>query len=389
MSGLVLTAVAEAQTCGNPNVPLCYQPTPPIAVNPPTPTLTVQADMACTVRMLTGPPPAVPVNVGSTVPDGAYFVSTPGVPLRVDVAASTTGGCQFWSWGQYYWTNPILLNWVHWYENIPDTQTLPNFAPSWGTQVMDTTQAQPAYGSGPQSFFPALLGNTVLAFFTEALSTSCNTPTVSSVVTRNFNVVACEPKWSLTGNPLVQEHLQATTITLYIPPGPLYDTLVGPNANLAAASAVAAWNQALAGTGVTLQISDQDCGSGPACIPVSSTTSDLGGCAQYSGLPDVTTGEIRSSTLQLQAAYWPNASQARLTRTIAHELAHALGLDHNKCALTNSLMSVPNVPLDFPSVYAACTDATGMTTVPNLTDILPLVQSTYGNHNRTVCGYGS
>jgi len=34
------------------------------------------------------------------------------------------------------------------------------------------------------------------------------------------------------------------------------------------------------------------------------------------------------------------------------------------------------------------TDTTGMTTLPSPTD-LPLVQSTYGNHNRTVCGYGS
>ena len=85
--------------------------------------------------------------------------------------------------------------------------------------------------------------------------------------------------------------------------------------------------------------------------------------------------------------YWPYATQNRLRRTIGHELAHGLGLSHNSCSIADSVMSIPSVPRDFPTVFAACTSDTGMSVSPTPSDVLPTLKSTYGNHVQTVCGF--
>jgi hypothetical protein len=88
--------------------------------------------------------------------------------------------------------------------------------------------------------------------------------------------------------------------------------------------------------------------------------------------------------------YVANATQARLRRTIAHELAHGLSLDHlSPCGISSSIMSIPTVcasGCDFTSVYDACTQDGGMTVSPTSNDVLP-VKSTYGNGVQAVCGF--
>jgi hypothetical protein len=196
-------------------------------------------------------------------------------------------------------------------------------------------------------------------------------------------VLACQPNW-------LSEHVPATTVRLYIPPG-LWDTLVGPSDNLAASQAVGDWNDVLGGTGVTIQITDQPCGTGGDCINMSTVSPTVlgNGCADFTAGQAVSGVISAASSMRLGDTYVANATQARLRRTIAHELAHALGMHHNSCNLASSLMSAPTVcpyGCQFTSVYQACTQDTGMVTTPTPTDFFP-VQPTYGIGDKTLCGF--
>lgn len=137
-----------------------------------------------------------------------------------------------------------------------------------------------------------------------------------------------------------------------------------------------------------------DCGSSGDCIKVGTTaTSQLGNsCATITPTSiDVTTGEITGySDLLLGDTYVSAATAARLQRTVGHELAHALGLDHNNCQTSDSLMSAPTVcasGCQFTSVFNACTQSTGLASALPVTDILPTAKSTYGNGVQSVCGF--
>jgi hypothetical protein len=221
--------------------------------------------------------------------------------------------------------------------------------------------------------------------------TQCNlTPATISAPPFVVNVVACEPEWLQQGNPLYTPHLPSTTVQLYVPPE-LWDALVGPSYSGPAVLAASDVGTLMAGTGVTFQIVDADCGLDGDCIkiaPVVETPfNDLvGRCAKFTPTgTNPTTGEIRGySDLWLNSLYWEDASADRLRRTVAHELTHGLGLHHNLCSVSDSIMSVPTAP----SVYAACTQlTTGMAFSPRPSDVLPTVNSTYGDHVQSVCGF--
>jgi hypothetical protein len=333
----------------------------------------------------------VPHDVHNAPPDGSFtYPSSPScsladggyVPaassLRVDTVvtwgpSAFYGLCDWYISGQYYFTGTRNLNVVR----AQEGDAYQNFSVDLGAQSYDSA----AQGRS-LSWYTGTVGAHTLTLTTWGMPTECAIPMYdsSSVRTMTFNTVACEPKWIRVGNPLVTEHLPVTSVSLHIPTGTLWDTLVGPNNDKAAVSAVNDWNAALSDTGVSISITDQTCGSGGDCIELSSSTGlPSNACARFDPTSiNLSTGAIQAtSNLLLNQTYWPSASQDRLKRTIAHELGHGLSLDHNTCAIADSLMSIGS----------SCTDATGMTTSPAQTDVLPSVTSTYGNQVRSVCGF--
>lgn len=154
----------------------------------------------------------------------------------------------------------------------------------------------------------------------------------------------------------------------------MYNTGSGP-AVLAANS----WNSILDGVGPEFQVTDIPCGSGPDCIWMEETTDSIDGCAALvGGTPNYSTGEmVASSTMKLPASTWDDASAARLQRTVAHELGHALGMNHNTCTGNQSV----------ESIVSSCTNASGMSIEPTLQDALQTTTSPYGNGQEKVCGF--
>src|SRR5438045_7085555 len=64
-------------------------------------------------------------------------------------------------------------------------------------------------------------------------------------------------------------------------------------------------------------------------------------CAAFvRGSTSLATGEINSTSTLVLPGNWPARSDDRLTRTIAHELGHTVGLGHNGCGVSDSLSPV-------------------------------------------------
>jgi hypothetical protein len=195
--------------------------------------------------------------------------------------------------------------------------------------------------------------------------------------TVTVHAVACQPAWNNVGNPSVTTHLPPTTISLYIPPD-MWDRMVGAGDG-PAIDAIMAYNNLSSQTGVTIEETDTPCGTGGNCIEMGWTTDTLSGCAVFTPSSiNLSTGEIQAKSTMILRDTWANATDDRLQRTVAHELGHAFGLNHNACNVPDSIMSIPT----------SCTQTdSGMTLVPTTTDILPTTSSTFGNHVQAVCGF--
>ena len=156
-----------------------------------------------------------------------------------------------------------------------------------------------------------------------------------------IHAVSCQPQWYRVGNPLVTVHLPATTVYVNVAPN-MWDTMVGANGDGPAVQAANDWTGQLSGTGVSIEIVDWDCGTGGDCINMQTTTDPMSGCARFDrGATNFSTGFLESSsTIAFPAATWSGESSSRLRRSVAHELAHALGLNDNaNCSTANSIMA--------------------------------------------------
>ena len=149
-------------------------------------------------------------------------------------------------------------------------------------------------------------------------------------------MVACTVSWFLRTTPPVgaTSHLPAQEIKVYIPAtmSILYGTPENPGP---ADRAIADWNVALAGTGVTFKMVPQSCGSGADCVSFAEGTVAQG-CAQVeagSSSPDGTANA--ASTVRLPSAFRTRTPE-RNRRTVAHELGHLLGLTTHAPARTAS-----------------------------------------------------
>ncbi len=337
-----------------------------VSTNDPQPFLTAPSTASC----VDGAGNAI---ADKSVPDGGFVKNF--TTLRADASSTLTGACDwYYSDGTFYRTELRNIVGVQIYQYPPTLltsgQTIYPYTP---TQSIDSRISGTT--SGSVSAGHSELGSYRYTFKTNVYSTNCGiTPTASGIIERRVNVVACTVSWFLRTTPPVGAtfHLPAQEIKVYIPAtmSILYGTPENPGP---ADRALADWNVALAGTGVTFKMVPQSCGSGADCVSFAEGTVAQG-CAQVeagSSSPDGTANA--ASTVRLPSAFRTRTPE-RNRRTVAHELGHLLGLNDNSCTGPNSIMG----PL-------ACDATTGFTLSPTTTDTLPTTSSTYGNHVQKVC----
>ena len=335
------------------------------------------------------------VNLSCTVANGGYIYYDRW--YRIDVHATVTGWCKLFNSpectvqsqhmdrvavGSHLFVNAVSQG-IVWGNN--------------GVQEYDTCPATNCTPVGTQSsekwWWPSGVGtHTYTAISTAGGGTSGIGPQYCNMgATYNehepfiMHATQCQPVWWMLGSsPSVNVHVPATALSLYVP-SDMWDKLAA-DATKPARLAAAAWESALSSKGISITVVDTDCGSGPECIKLTTGTPPGSDCAEvqpasvdYSGGTGtgVTTGH---SVMTLRTGY-EGIADARLQRTIAHELGHLFGLNHysgsGACTNGNSVMA----PI------SDCSSTTGLTLSPTQNDILPSIKSTYGNGIRSVCGY--
>jgi hypothetical protein len=209
-----------------------------------------------------------------------------------------------------------------------------------------------------------------------ATASACNEGLVSVETDRRFIVTKCIPQFQRDANGNLI-HLKPNpnapyTTLVYIPP------TMNTRMRAGIENAIAAWNDALAGSGLPrFQATDVLCG-GAYCVKTQQdnipTNDD---CARGVYAADPTTGEVFSATITFPSVSgtWGIPFNTRLAE---HELAHLLGLKENttNCPTTDSLMRP-----------VACNGGSFPTT-PQPSDYLPVVQSVYGQTPTLTCPAG-
>jgi hypothetical protein len=340
-----------------------YVTVPPVATSDPQTFFSLGSPLTCS-------------DGTANVPSGAFVKLN--TQVLIDVAASTTGHCDYYGGGQYLWSEYHWINAVQLWTTLPGGEV--GYIPMWGP--WPPPQADPeSYdsrigpGSGPTTSTLSSIGQYNYSFYNDAYTTSCNFPNNSNLVARSLNSLSCKPKW-LNGPSGAAIHPAAGSVLVYVP-SDMWNTLA-QDVNSPADLAAADWTADLAGVGPGIEIVSYDCGDGGDCVKV--TTGTLtGGCAGLQrGTIDTSTDVITSSSTLTLPTNYATISPDRLRRTVSHELAHLLGLDHyTGCLNSDSVMG---------DIFD-CTTTTGMALSPTQNDILPTLSSTYGNNVQTTCAF--
>lgn len=365
---LLFHGLAQAQTCGN------------VASNVTTPTIDGFVESKGTCEEDNVPSP------DSWIPNGGFAKKgSSSVVAEVGTAAAVTGQCTWKTITGWPPTCQVIGSELQTITKVtvgftpPGTLTDNRYVYSQGPngtvfrQSLDTRQAGTTTGPIPTNF--QSVGVWTLSFQATINPTNCAIqPTVSEMVQRVVNVLECKPTWYIDAATGLQSHAPATTIKVFVPPQ-MSALLSGP-----ARDAAGDWNTALSGTGLQLQIVEQDCGENGDCVIVSDTLAEPYCAKTQPGAMSSDGTTITKSAIQLPPD-WDSRTAERLRRTMAHEFGHILGLGDyapsTSCSFANSVMAPPQ----------SCTSTDGMTLAPTADDLLPTKGSTYGNRVRKICGF--
>ena len=318
-------------------------------------------------------------NQTQILPDGGYLKVQGDYYLYVDVVTTNGGRCDRLLDGQPYDSKDhgVVKDWYWGYYTSPDFP-ITFFAPGPYPLNYDTRSPN---GGNPTYADNGLyqLGTYHLQFQTVSDPTECSFPTMSNIVNRTINVVACEPQWMT--NAYGNYGHQA-------PPTPPNKVQVYLDSTLSSAStalsnAINDWNSHIASTGVAFDKVTSPC-SGSSCVVVQSVAGlPSGSCGFTPPMATNIDGSFTSTTyLQLDNT-WGTWSTASLQRTFAHELGHHLGLlGYSSTSACDTTGNTAIMQLNF---HCSPTD-TPLTAV-SANDYLPITSTVYGGHSTVVCGF--
>lgn len=250
--------------------------------------------------------------------------------------------------------------------------------------------------NGPFPFILNLEGSHEFHHKVVTNPTQCNIqPTTTHPETvRSVNVLSCLPEWwyaqDANGNFIPGgNNYQAPPgpITIAIPPQftPILESIIR--------AAAADW-ASLLGRTITVNANATCPANTGSCVTVRADHGTLPGdtgCASLgTSSPDPNGAWTNTMAIRLAPTIWSGANTERLRRMIAHELGHYFGLWNRQdatCPTDSTIMGDAGGGPALPDCYASSPLPPGYTVSPTAGDKSPLVKSTYGNHNRKVCGW--
>jgi len=322
------------------------------------------------------------VAVGSSMPDGTF--GKIGTSLRVDAAASISGWCDIYIWGQYYRTETRNINAVH-------VTTLPpigdgnilNITPNTWTQSLDSRNVGTTSGA-----VPGLLqheGRYRFDIQTRAMPTACQIPMFSNVVEKLVFATDCRPQWLTENGNMLRP--PPGDVRFNIPPE------LAPFQPIAEAAATDLY--ASLGVRIIVTVGQPCAGYGARCVtfrdtyPSPPNNQRPRGCADHSGGGVWPTGLRAGPWLIRFRSDWYEADFERNQRRLAHEFLHYFGLDNRQtsgCNQNNTIMRPADaVTTDW------CNDPNPLPATvprgPTDNDRNALVGPTYPTQNRRICGF--
>lgn len=211
--------------------------------------------------------------------------------------------------------------------------------------------------------------------------TQCNMYPMSEIWERTAKVVACLPEWSKDALDNIKRLANdGTPIKIQSPVGegqPLY---------VAIETATKAWNDALESAGENRIFDETPAPSctiqqGGHCVKmlVQSPPEDPTLCGQANGPVDANGIFTAFPTIWIKPQY--STDPDYLAFLIGHELSHLLGVKNALgCTSPNSIRN------DVDVCNSLVTTEGNLPTVPQPSDVLPVVDTVYGPGSREVCG---
>jgi hypothetical protein len=345
-----------------------------------------------------------------TVPDGGYIKRTTGYPAvpqyRIDIHATTGGTCTKRAFdgtlgtcvNQNVSPNPENRGVFTMRADVMAGQscTSPpcNISPvmypvdasnQWTdqNQDVDSRVSGSVYNNSVPIWRPLQTGSTTLRFRNGIDQTVCSMTPTEKIDTWVVHVLDCKPEWFTGGTPTVNFHGPSTGEIKIVIPSAAFESARGP-----AEQAAADWATGLGRT-VTVPSGYTTCTStDPLCIQLKddhgTLPEDPEGCASFgTATYNTTTGEWAGSTSVRFEPNWTGGHADNLRKTIAHELGHYFGLQNRmnaSCTAANTIMGAGNC-------YGTQAPPTGTALGPTAQDVSPVVNSTYGNQVRSLCGW--